>query len=303
MNEKLEQLRGYFATFEEVNKPLIEAKDYVLLNHEGKCAGKVEATLTTKESNYQVGHNKFGSDFDQALIGLAKGAKKNFSINFAKDYFNSQLAGKTVEFSVEILKIQHQKLPPVTDLVGLLKMDKIKTFIDLEQLITTSIKKSKIEQMRQQIISLIWPKLLKESTVDIPKMYLEAELLAMKQRHLEDLKVQKKTLSQFLEERKINEQQFDDELKTKVKKTLTDYLLINEVAQATKITVSEKEIEDYYQFLSKNQNKKIEEVKALYSKPLLFNNLLRFRVEDFLIQDTLQFNNVLSDNNPTTSKN
>ena len=294
IDNKINELKNYFATFVEINQEV--TKDgFALINYQGKIADEVIESLSNKEDNYQVGQKRFGPEFDQGLIGMKKDDEKTLTVELQKDYLDPKLAGKKVVFKLKVIKVQEKKLPQDNELVSLLKMDKIKNFNDLSVLIVESIKKSKVGQMHREVIALVWPKLLEQSVFEIPTNYLEDEAKMMKNRYLEDLKQKNKTMSQLLSERKITETQFDQEIKDKVKSTLSDYLLVNEIADLAKIEVTEKEIEDYYQFLSKNQNKKLDEVKKIYSKPLLYNNLLRFRVEDFLVQDTLRFNGLIKD--------
>lgn len=294
VEDKIAELKNYFATFVEIDQPVTKSS-YVLIDYEGKVDDKVNSALTAKGLNYQFGESKFGSQFDQALLGMEKGATKSLTLTLAKDYPDSKLAQKKVTFSVQVVKVQAKKLPQSSELAGMLKMEKIQNLTDLEKLISESIAKTKTGQMHQEVMSLVWPKVIAASTFDIPQTYLETEFAMLKSRQLEELKQQKKTLAQFLKEQKITEKQFEAELKEKVRKTLSDYLLVTEIASLAKITVSDQEIEDYYQFLSKNQNKKLDEVKSTYSKPLLFNNLLRFRVEDFLVKNTFEFNRLLKE--------
>lgn len=297
---KINEIGNYFAAFAEVDKEVAD-NDFAFISYAGKVNGKVDNTLTNKGLNYQLGKKQFGDEFDQQLLGMIKGTEKTFSTTLPKHYLDPKLAGKKVQFNVKLVKVQKKELPEPAKLIQLLKMDKIKTLADLKILITESIKKNKLSQMRSEIIRMVWPQIEKQSTFDIPHDYLSSELTMMKSRYLEDLKSQKKTLEQVLKERQITEKDLDNEFILKIKKTLSDYLLINEIANLEKITVPDKDIDDYYQFLSKNQNKKIEEVKKIYSRPLLFNNLLRFRVEDLLFQNTLEFNGLAPKSNKPQS--
>ena len=290
LDDKIMDLRKHFAYFVEKDFPATQ-NDYLLINYQAKIDNVLEKTLSGKGFNYQLGQGQFGKSFDLNVQKIKKGEKSSFAIFLPKNYFDVKFVGKEVFFEVEVIKIQEQKLPePEKELISLLKIDKVKSLQDLRSLLAENVRKTKLTELHQQIIKMVWPQLLEHTVFEIPKNYLIAEVSVMKKRYVDDLKKKDQTLIQNLKERKITEKEFDQELETKVRKLLNDYLIVNEIADLEKIIVTDKEIDDYYQFLSKSQGKDIAEVKKVYSKALLFNNLLRFQVEQFLVKNTLEFN-------------
>ena len=165
-----------------------------------------------------------------------------------------------------------------------------------------SLQKNKWNEVHSEVLTKIWPKIIESGDLYLPEKYLNEESKVMKERHLHDLKQKKETLFDYLKKIKKTEKEFDLEITNKVKKMLTDYLIIKEIATQEKINIEKKEIDDYYQFLAKNQKEPLSEMKKKYPEVLLFNNLLRYKIEQFLVKNTVDFNNNISDKTDAKSE-
>ena len=58
-----------------------------------------------------IGMNRLGKEFEEKLIGLKKGDKTLYEITFPGDYPNPMLAGKNVEFKVDIKDVKVRVKP------------------------------------------------------------------------------------------------------------------------------------------------------------------------------------------------
>jgi len=85
--------------------------DRVTIHFEGQSEG--ENFTNGKVENHPVilGSNQLIQGFEQELIGVAVGSGKMFSLEFPQEYSVEKLAGKTGEFSVEVVNIEEGVLP------------------------------------------------------------------------------------------------------------------------------------------------------------------------------------------------
>lgn len=290
---RLEQIADYFSTFQEKTTPISE-NDFVILNYQGKIKEQEIAALTKKEYNYPVGSGFFGSSFDNQLINLNKGDKKTFSLVLPSDYLDAQFAQKKITFAIEIVKIQTKKTPNIDDqLVKKLNVAKVDSVAKLEKIIHDNLLKEKINSQHSQIIELIWPKILTNTVLDVSQEYLHQETENFKNYHLQDLERKGKTLQSHLQETKKTEKEWNKAMEANTKKALIDHLLVDHLATENKISVTKEEISQYYQFLAKRNNQTEKEAREKFSELILHNNLLRFKVEKFLVENTLVFNKVV----------
>lgn len=61
-----------------------------------------------------IGAGQMLPDFEKGVTGMKTGEKKTFEMTFPADYVE-KLAGKTVEFEVELTKVEVAKLPEIDD--------------------------------------------------------------------------------------------------------------------------------------------------------------------------------------------
>ena len=68
------------------------------------------------EYDFEIGIEEFGKEFDEGLIGMKVGEKKNITISFPDDYEeDSSWAGRTIDFKVEATAINEKILPEYND--------------------------------------------------------------------------------------------------------------------------------------------------------------------------------------------
>lgn len=302
VKKQIDELRHHLADFVSKKAPASKG-DYLLLNYHAEINNKKEPTLVGEKSQYQLGNDKFGSGFDQNLLSISTNEKKDFVITLPLTYPEKKIAGQKVKFNVEVIDVQIRK-PIESDeqLVTKLASPNVKTFQDLKKLMLESLQKNKWNEVHSEVLTKIWPKIIESGDLYLPEKYLNEESKVMKERHLHDLKQKKETLFDYLKKIKKTEKEFDLEITNKVKKMLTDYLIIKEIATQEKINIEKKEIDDYYQFLAKNEKKPLSEMKKKYPEVLLFNNLLRYKIEQFLVKNTVDFNNNISDKTDAKSE-
>lgn len=85
--------------------------DRVTITFSASCEG--ENFTGGEVDNFQVelGSKRMVAGFEEQLSGLSVGAKKTFTATFPQDYGNKKIAGKAVEFKIDVLKIATPVLP------------------------------------------------------------------------------------------------------------------------------------------------------------------------------------------------
>lgn len=77
--------------------------DWVMMDYTGEINGQIDENLEEEGIVIQVGaDNLFNADFQRKLTGLSVGEEYKFDVNFPKDYFDVDVAGQNVTFTVTI---------------------------------------------------------------------------------------------------------------------------------------------------------------------------------------------------------
>lgn len=202
----------------------------VLEGGEGRSHG-----VYTNEGHYITG-------LVDAILGMKEDEKRSFTLPFPKDHYQKHLAGKDVDFDVELTEIFHLEAPAIDDAFA--QTVGLKSAKELEAKIVENIEQeNKLEAAKSEEKQL-FDALISKSTFDeIPDVLINAEIRKMIQE-----------LSASLEERGLD---LDTYLK-QIGKTSSDLkldftasaldrikaaLILKHVIETESIKASEKEID------------------------------------------------------------
>ena len=108
----IERLREQKKTWHGVDR-CAQDKDRVIIHFEGKVGEKTVTDGRIENSAVIIGSKQVIGGFEDHLLGAKAGAHMTFEIEFAPDYADKKLAGKTVVFDVDVIKIEEGRLPEI----------------------------------------------------------------------------------------------------------------------------------------------------------------------------------------------
>lgn len=108
----IERLREQRKTWYGVDR-CIDDKDRVTINFEGKVGEEKITGGLIENFAVIIGSKQMLPGFEAHLLGAESGARLQFEIELAPDYADKKLAGKTVEFDVDVIKIEQGRLPEI----------------------------------------------------------------------------------------------------------------------------------------------------------------------------------------------
>jgi trigger factor len=114
IDDMIVRLREQRKTFEPVERGAQEG-DQVTVDFEGRIDGEVFEGGKAEGATFVVGAGQMIEDFDAGVRGLAPGASGEFEATFPEDYRATQLAGKTVTFSVTVKAVAEPRLPELNE--------------------------------------------------------------------------------------------------------------------------------------------------------------------------------------------
>ena len=114
INSMIENLRKQRGTWESVKRPAADG-DRVMINFEGKLKGEIFEGGSGENVAVVLGSDNMFVDFEKNLLGISAGESKEFKLKFPKDYYQKNLAGQKVAFSIEAKEVTEQKLPEIDE--------------------------------------------------------------------------------------------------------------------------------------------------------------------------------------------
>ena len=94
---------------------VIAMDDVAVVDFQGFHDGKAMKEVRNENYSVDIGMNRLGKDFEEKLIGMKKGDKALYEVDFPADYPNPMLAGKKVEFKVDVKDVKVRVRPELDD--------------------------------------------------------------------------------------------------------------------------------------------------------------------------------------------
>ena len=160
------------------NRPAING-DLVLFDYEGKINNKKFKNGSGQDETVVLGSNKYIPGYEEQMLGLSVGDKKEIKVKFPDDYRENSLAGKDASFLLKVKDIQERvKKIPIDD--QLAKEIGEKDLNSLKEKITEKMdrefKTLSSLKMRRQATEL----LLKEIDFELPSKMVDEEFKFLK---------------------------------------------------------------------------------------------------------------------------
>ena len=235
--------------------------DIVKLNFTGYLGKEAFEGGSAENHDLELGSNQFIPGFEDQLVGTKAGDKQDVKLTFPKEYPSEELADKEVTFKCDVLEVKEKIVPKKDDeFIKKLNAPFLKTFKDLEENISKHIEQQKGIAVRRHKEQEIVKFMVENSTVTMPKAWIQAELKAIKEDFEQKLAMQGMDVESYCEKTGNTMDFIDSELAKDAESKLKVTFLLAKLKEDNKIKVSVEEAQKEIEMAAKALNKSIEEV-------------------------------------------
>lgn len=241
-------------------KHALKKGDFAVFNFEGvKPDGTRPDNMKGSEYLLEIGSGQFIPGFEDGMMGLKKGDKKNIVLTFPADYHAAELQNAKVTFEVDLLEIKEKRFPELTD--ELAKEFGYESVTDFNEKNKKNLVAQKERQVAEKLHSDILEKLVKENKFDVP-----ATLVQNQEKYLQD-DLAKNLKSQGFNEAMVAEyfERWKADINTKADFQVRSGLVLDHLAQEFKIETSESDFNAKLEESAKTAGIDVETVKKYYS--------------------------------------
>jgi trigger factor len=163
--------------------------DFAVFNFEGELAdGSKPENMKAQEYMLEIGSGQFIPGFEEGMIGLKKGEKKDVKVTFPAEYHEESLKNAPVTFHVELLEIKTKILPDFTDeLAKEFGFESVSDFMTKNKERMATQKKREVQtKLQQEILE----KLISENQFDVPTALIDDQKQSVKEELSRNLKQQ-----------------------------------------------------------------------------------------------------------------
>mgnify|MGYP001258231923 CR=1 FL=1 len=200
--------------------------------------------------------------FDKQLNGAKKGDHKEFSLPYPEDHYMKNIAGKMVDFKVDIKEVYDRKLPELNDEFAI--AFGLKSLKELKENIEKSIKGQKEQEQGRETEKELLDKIVKNTKFgDIPPMLIEQEGQTMLSELENGLAQQGAKFDDYLKSIGKSREQLQIDMLPDATNRVKVSLLIREIAEKENIKVEDKEIDEHIEHMKMHYKENADVIKRL----------------------------------------
>lgn len=248
---------------------------FAVFNFEGvKANGERPENMKGSEYLLEIGSGQFIPGFEEGMIGLKKGEKKNIELTFPADYHAAELQNAKVTFEVELLEIKEKKFPELTE--ELAKEFGYASIADFNEKNKNNFVAQKARQSDEKLHQDILEKLVKENKFDVPSTLVENQEKYLQEDLAKNLK------SQGFNDAMVGEYftRWKADITTKAEFQVRSGLILDHLAQDFKIETSEADFNKKIEESAKTAGIDVETVKKYYSSNDQIKNNMMYAIRE-----------------------
>lgn len=236
---RLVALREQRAELVNVDPRPVEDGDFAVISIESLSDIGTEEPIKQDEMNLEVGGEYTLPEFTENVRGMSPGDVKEFSVTYPEDYSGENLAGRSVTYHVSVKGIRKREIPELNDEFAQ-DMGDYKTVGDLKDGVRRALHEEREYVARERAKQAIVQSLGETYTFPVPEVYVNQHLENSIRRQMRGLVMQ----GVDVEKAAIDWGKVIDEEREPATKSVRAYLVIEHIAAAESISVSEQEVND-----------------------------------------------------------
>ena len=258
---RLEEMRNRAARLVDVEDRAIEAGDTAIIDFEGFQDGV--AFEGGKGENYSlvIGSNTFIPGFEDQLVGKNKGEEVEVNVEFPAEYHAENLAGKPANFKVVVKNVQRKELPELNDEFAA-DTTEFNTLDELKADLRTKLEEEAKNRAEAEMRNSLVEKVSEATELEVPEAMIEAQLDNMMMELNYQLQYQGLQLQQLLEMTGRTIEELKAERREEATKLVKSSLILEAIAKAENVEVSEEEIEAELAKMAQMYNMEVEKIKS-----------------------------------------
>lgn len=285
---QLKNMQQQNARVEVKEEGNVENGDIAVIDFKGFVDGVAFEGGEAKDYALEIGSGSFIDNFEDQLVGMATGEKKEIKVNFPENYGKEDLNGKEATFEVTVNQIKVKEMPALDDEFAK-EVSEFETLDELKADITKKIEETKKASVEREFEDELVTAVIENSKMDIPEIMVEKEI-DMMVRDLENrLRQQGLSLEQYMQFTGNTEEKMRSYMKENADKKVKADLVLEAIAKAENIEATDEEIKEKANEIAKiyapDQADKMAEMlmqtqSSMIAKDLVVSKTIKFLEEN-----------------------
>ena len=272
ISQELEVLRKQMAPLQSVEERAVELGHLAVVDFQGYHNGNPIKQVVGENYSVDVGSGQFGKEFEEKLLGLKKGEETSQEIDFPANFANPILAGKKVEFKINVKDVKERLLPALDDEFAKEVGEEFASLEALKAHIREKKLQAKKDAQRGDLTDKLMRGLIENHDFEIPPRLVAYEIEAM----IKELESNLERQGVTLEAAGFNRDALVEQYKLAAQARVKGDFLLKKVAEKEGLKLENEDIDQGFKRISEQYNMPVSEVKKYFSSR---DDLLPFMAE------------------------
>jgi len=284
----IDGLRDASASLQPVEDRGAASGDTVTVNFYGKFLDNPdEEDIKAEDVDVVLAGEGVQQEFTDNLLGVKPDEERTFTVEYPEDFSSKGLAGRKVEYTAQVTALRTKELPEVDDEWAKSLGDEFDSLATLREKIREDLDKRAAAEADHRIRNDVMRKLLETHKFEVPQTLVEQQTSHRLESVIRDM------IGRGIDPRhaELNWEGARNELKEQAETDVRATMLLEQIAEEEKITVSDEEVEAEIDAIVATSRQPKEQVRAALTKDggerSIATTLRNRKALDLLIENAL----------------
>ena len=260
----INNLREASAALQPVEDRPAQEGDTVTVDFHGRYVEPAgDEDINVSDVEVVIGGDGVIQEFNEHLTGVRPDEVKTFTVAYPEDFSSKGLAGKTIEYTATVTAVRRKELPEIDDdWVKSLGEEGVETVDALRERVRENMTKHAEGEAEHRVRDELMDRLLERHQFEVPETLVSYQANQMLQQTLRDM--MRRGLDPRSQE--VNWEALRDVVAQRASEDLRGSMLLDRVAEAEQIEVTDEEIEAEIQSVAEGTRQSVEQVRAALTK-------------------------------------
>jgi trigger factor len=198
---------------------------------------------TSKNHPLVIGKGVFIPGFEENIIGMKEGEKKEFELAFPEEYHKEDLAGKKATFKVKMNLVQERQTPEINDEFAV-SLGKFESLEALKKNMWEGLEHEQKHKREEEKRGKYVEEIVRKMKVEVPEILVEEEAKKMLHEFEHQVQSMGLTLDKYLEQLKKDKAELLKDWAPQAEKRVLSALGLRQLIKDLEIKAESKEVEE-----------------------------------------------------------
>ena len=268
------------AVLNSVERP-VQNGDQTTIDFEGFMDGVAFEGGKGEDYPLTIGSNAFIPGFEEQLVGAEIGKEVEVNVTFPENYHSEDLAGKPAVFKVTVKDIKEKELPELDDDFAS-EVSEFETLAEYKEDVKKKLEERKAANAKSIKENAAVDAAIANASMEIPDAMLETQAQNLVDEFAAGMRRQGLSMEQYLQYSGNTEDSMIEQMKPRALKQIKTRLVLEAVAKAENIQISEEDTEAELKKMAENYKMELDEIKKLMDE-----SQIKAMQEDLAVQKAI----------------